>query len=193
LLDPATGAGQSAGSIAGSKPIAPVEPVVAGSTLLTVSDTPLVATELASGRALWTATRDAATQRPPTVAGDAVHWLSATTDAAGKTAGTLRALALTTGQLRWQASLANFGFIGGATVSGDTVYVGTPPSAYRLATGKRQWLATPGVQTLGGPEINADGRTLYVGAITTAWSSLSRFPSIGANGTRKKAAAAIWT
>ena len=56
LLDPATGAGQSAGSIAGSKPIAPVEPVVAGSTLLTVSDTTLVATELPSGRALWTAT-----------------------------------------------------------------------------------------------------------------------------------------
>ena len=76
MLDPVTGAGHSAGAVAGSTLIAAVEPVVAESIILTVSVAILAATELPTGLGARTAMGDATTRRPPVIAGDVVLWVS---------------------------------------------------------------------------------------------------------------------
>ncbi|HYN90177.1 MAG TPA: PQQ-binding-like beta-propeller repeat protein, partial [Ardenticatenaceae bacterium] len=140
-----------------------VDPVVAGDTLLAVMGESLHAIGLPGGDPLWEFEGTGLTYRPVTVAGNTVLWLTQPgSDEPGATTGTLHALDLESGELRWRQPLRGALYVGGAVVREDTVFVATPPAAYDLATGEQLWQADVQEAAVGGPALDESGQTLYV-------------------------------
>jgi outer membrane protein assembly factor BamB len=126
--------------------------------------------DLSSGHIRWTFA-GGSSLRPPTVADDTVIWLTADTSSGEGTQGTIHALGLADGGLRWQAPLQGYAAIGGAVVQRGVVFVSTPPSAFDLATGASRWpygAGRVGDLALGGPVLSADGSVLFVALLNPA-------------------------
>lgn len=139
------------------------EPVLAGGLLLLPSDDMLRAVRLSDGETIWQAQGDGMTPRPVTVADETVLWLTQREGKIGSTSGTLHALDLTSGQVRWQAALNNFGYVGQAIVRNKLVFISTPPSVFDLSTGKLIWEADVEGLALGAPTLSQTGHALFVG------------------------------
>lgn len=172
LIDPAAGRGVRLATLGADTLVWPTDPIVAGDTLLVTVGTDLYAVDLSSGQTRWTFAGEGTSLRPPTVADDTVLWLTASASSGASAEvggpGTLRALGLADGQVRWQAPLSGQAAVGGAVIQGGTALVSTPPSAYDLASGALRWRAEPaevGGLALGGPALGPDGATLFVGLL----------------------------
>src|SRR5262249_2176060 len=137
-----------------------VEPVVGGDLLLTVQDQTLQAFDLKTRRLLWQVPGTGPSLRPPVVAGDGVLWATSVDQAT-----TLFALDRVSGAERWRDSLPRAGPSTGALASNGPAFVGSPPSAYDLATGALRWQIAANGTPLGGPALAPDGSVLYVGLI----------------------------
>ncbi|MCZ7570423.1 MAG: PQQ-binding-like beta-propeller repeat protein [Ardenticatenaceae bacterium] len=165
-IDPATGKGKKLGTLGGDAALNVADPVVAGDTLIVIAGDTLSAVTLPDLKPLWQFRGRGTSNRPVTVAGQTVLWLTeAEESATGSAQGTLYALDLASGALRWQAPLERGGFVGGALVHGGTLFVSTPPAAFDLATGELRWQADIGGQPVAGPALDEAGETLFVGLI----------------------------
>lgn len=142
-----------------------VDSVVSGDTLLTILGDELYATRLPGGQPLWRAKGNGFSLLPVAVAGQTVLWLTQAGEVNRDGAGsaTLYAIDLATGETRWEASLDGVIAAGGVAVYGETVFVGSPPSAFDLATGERRWRAEVEEMGIGGPVLSETGDTLFVG------------------------------
>ncbi len=167
LVEPSDGAAQRIGryGAAGLPTFAP-EPVVARDTLLISSGGELGAVDLRDGGTLWTfaAEGEARALQPPAVAEGLALWAVGNISASGGE-GTLYAIDLADGSVRWRAPLAGQFAAGGVIVRGDRVYTSAPPAAFDLATGRELWRAELQDTALGGGALNEAGDTLYVGWI----------------------------
>lgn len=177
VLDPKTGKGRRIGAF-GEKLAPSIEPTVAGDTLISMAGTTLFATELPSGAARWKFENTEAGTQPATVADETALWLTQNFPSGpdGKTqmpVGTLHALDLKTGAVRWQRALTGFMGIGRAVVSGSTIFTSAPAAAFDLATGAPLWQAAVTDSPLGGGALNDTGDTLFIGMVQTAGSRSS--------------------
>lgn len=171
-LDPAAGTAVLRGRVAPSERSALVEPTVAGDFLLVAAGDTLYASRLPSGRAAWRFGGGGTSFHPAVVADGTVLW---TTQHAGgqpgRMSGTLHALDLATGRLRWSAPLRGVGAVGGVVVRGGSVYLGAPAAALDLATGRRLWSAAPGGVPLGSPALSPRGDVLYTATLSADGSA----------------------
>lgn len=167
-LDPTTGDGRRIGALVAAGPLSGAEPMLAGHTLLVVAGGNLVATDLHTGQEIWRY-RAGTSLRPPTVAGEIALWLHVNDAAAGEGAldgaAALSAISLNDGSLLWQTPVEASLGAGGTVVSGDTVFVSTPPMALDLATGRPRWRATLLDPSIGGPVVDERGQTYFVGVL----------------------------
>lgn len=170
LLDPTSARGVHGPEVPGDLLLWPTDPVVAGDRLLVSVGNVLHAVELPTGRPLWEL-KGGLAQRPVTVAGDTVLWVTSTEEAGGTQRGTLTAVGLADGAVRWQAPVAQTALVGGAVADAQTVYVSTPPAAFDLTTGAERWRVSPAETPVGGPALSEDGTTLYVGEFDLASSA----------------------
>ena len=171
-VDPANGKSTRLGQVSADTGALRLDPVVSGDTLLTIIGDTLFATQLPDvspskmAQPLWRFQGDGTGLRPVSVAENIVLWLTVPKDAEpGTGTGTLVALDLATGAVKWKHKLTGFGFGGGAVVRNGIVYVSTPPTALDLATGQVRWQARVDALTLGAPALDATGDTLFVGTI----------------------------
>ncbi|MCC6175854.1 MAG: PQQ-binding-like beta-propeller repeat protein [Chloroflexi bacterium] len=166
LLDPSTGTGRHLGTLPGDEMVSQVvDPVVVGDTLLVVVGQKLLAAHLPDVKVRWQADSDGQTILPPVVDGATVYWVSGKAGSGTPGSGVLRALDLATGALRWQAQVAPSLQVGQAVVSGDTVLLSTPPTAFDAPSGTVRWQATTDLGVVGGPVLSPDGGVLYVTGI----------------------------
>lgn len=163
LIDPATGEGERAGSLAPEGGDLTAEPVVAGDTLLTATGGTLHAAGLPDGEELWRFEGEGTSLRPPAIAGDRVYWVSAGDGDPGEATGALHALDLASGEEEWRTPLEGFGSAGGVIIRDGTVFTST--AAFDAATGERKWKADVGGSEVGGPAL--DGERLFVGLTGT--------------------------
>lgn len=171
-IDPATGKGKKLGALGGDGTLGVADPVVAGDTLLVALGGTLHAVNLPDLTPLWQFRGNGTSNRPVTVDGDTVLWLTETEESAsGGAQGRLYVLDLAGGAPRWQAPLDSGEFVGGAVVHAGTVFVSTPPSAFDLATGEQRWRADVGGQPIAGPALDESGETLFVGLIDASGTS----------------------
>jgi outer membrane protein assembly factor BamB len=160
LLDPATGNGSRLADLPGEGLVTQIDPVVVGDTLLAISGRTLQALGLSTGQILWQGVAPGTSSRPPAVVGQTVLWATS-----GEAGGSLLALDLTGGTMRWQAGLGPLTQVGGVVAAGDSAYTSTPPAAWDLQTGAPRWRTSVDGVTLGGPALAPDGRSLFVGGI----------------------------
>ncbi len=165
LIDPASGQGNLLGQTGDGKSVPHIDSVISGDTLLSPIGDTIYAVNLLDGKTLWKMKGDGVGFAPPVVSEGVVVWLTQPTDnnfQVGK--GTLRAIDVKTGTLRWQAAVEKFNLSGGAAIRDGFVYISTPPSAFELSTGKVRWQmeGAPGLPS-GGVSLSGNGDTLYVG------------------------------
>lgn len=170
LIEPATGEGVRTGAIdLGEATLGAQDPIVAGDLVLVVVGETLRALRLPTAQPAWSFSGAGESVRPAVVAGDTVLWVTAeesmNESVAG--AGTLHALDLADGSVRWEAPLRGLAAPGGIAVRDGTVYLSTPPAAFDLETGEQRWQANTGLALFGGPAFSAAGDTLYVAALDT--------------------------
>jgi len=145
-----------------------IDSVVASDTLISSVAGAIYANSLPDGRALWSFKSAGIIFRPPDTGDDVVVMMSQHETKETVVTGTLYALGLRDGALRWQVPLRDFFAAGGPVIRGNVVYLSTPPSAYDLATGARLW-QTPleGLSTqsrplgVGSPALDASGGIVY--------------------------------
>ena len=166
-LDPSTGAGQQLGSIAHPGKVA-VEPVLTNDTLLTISGRRLFANQVSNWKPLWQLDGNGHSLHPVATAGDLAFWMTQQeakgSDKAASTNGTLFAVDVRSGTVRWQKPVGGFTAIGGAVARDESVYTSTPPAAFSLA-GEVRWHLQTGELGLGGPGLSEDGQVLFVGSV----------------------------
>ena len=162
VLDPESGQGTYFEGPGSGVELVHVDPVVAGGALLVGAGETLHALELPSGTPRWQHAAPGEVLQPPIVVGDTVVWMVGPAPPGGT--GTLLALDLATGAVRWEVPLGGFVRVGGAAADGETVYTSTPPAAYDLKTGGQRWQAEVAGVALGGPALSAGGEVLYVAA-----------------------------
>ncbi|MDQ6623600.1 MAG: PQQ-binding-like beta-propeller repeat protein [Verrucomicrobiota bacterium] len=170
LLDPHNGKGKRLGTF-GETAAATMEPIIAGDTLLATSGKTLYAVDLLGGTTRWKFEAQESSAQPATVAGNTVLWLTQhfPTGADGKTAspiGTLHALDLQTGAVRWERPLAGFTGVGAALIAGGTIYTSAPAAAFDLASGEMRWQASLPDNPLGGGVLSENADTLFVGLVS---------------------------
>lgn len=163
LADAATGTTAKIGDVGAEVGIPLADPVVSGDTLLVPIGYTLYAVHLPDGEPLWQVESGGLTNRPVAVTDETVLWLTEQEAEGVQTQGTLHALDLGTGEVRWEQPLEGFGFGGGAVVRDGTVYVSTPPAAFDLGTGEPRWQAARAGWAGGGPALSESGDTLFVG------------------------------
>jgi outer membrane protein assembly factor BamB len=176
LVDPADGRAERLGHYEGEQglPTYAPDPVVAGDTLLISAGGTLGAMDLRDGRVLWRFDPGAGrAMQPPVVAGDTVLWLAGTTEGTG----TLYALELDAGAVRWQAALEGFMAAGGVLVDSDRVYTSTPPAAFDLASGRELWRNETLGAGLGGGVLGTGGDTLFVAVLSDPEGSVAALDS----------------
>ncbi len=166
-LDPATGAATRRGSVADGERSPLVEPAVAGRTLLVPAGNTLFATRLPDAKRLWTFRGEGTALAPAVAAGGLALWTAqAEGGTAGRESGTLYAVDLATGRLRWSHPVRGVGAVGGAAVHGGRVFLGAPATALDLATGRVLWTARVGDAPLGTPTLSPAGDVVYAGALS---------------------------
>lgn len=164
-VNPASGSTVRLGSIAPETGALKIEPAISGDTMLTIVGDTLYATQLPDMKPLWQIRGDGYSMRPPTVTENTVVWLAAPSDMqVGNGKGTVYAIDLSTGSVRWTSPISLFSAVGGAVVHDHTVYLSTPPVALDLETGQVRWRATLLGSGLGAPGLDRSGSTLFVAA-----------------------------
>jgi outer membrane protein assembly factor BamB len=168
LVDPVNGRAVRVGRReAGGLPVFAPEPVVAGDTLLLSGGTSLEAVDLRDGRALWSfaAPDGQRPMHPPAVEGGAVLWAVGSVGDVSDP-GTLYAIDLADGAVRWEAELGGSYSAGSVMVRGGRVYTSAPAAAFELASGQELWRADLPGPALGGGVLSVSGDTLYAGWAT---------------------------
>lgn len=160
ILDPDSGTLRPIATLPKDGPLSPIDPVIAGDTLLAVVGETLVATSLADGRHTWAQPGEGSTNRPPVADLDFVHWIHEASAAGGVVA---RALDARTGAERWTRRHGPAFSAGGAEAHGGVVYLSTPPMALDAASGQELWRSDLADLGLGGPALDPEHATLYVG------------------------------
>jgi outer membrane protein assembly factor BamB len=156
LVEPRTGRATRAGALPAGASYALAEPVVHDQTLLVVADRTLHALRLPDGRPLWRFDAAGSAVRPPTVAGGTVLWTTQRSFEATSTTGRLYALDLATGQPRWSVALPSLWMAAEPAVRDGVVYLGTPPSAWDLASGRMRWSSPLAPSAAGAPALVGD-------------------------------------
>jgi outer membrane protein assembly factor BamB len=166
-LNPASGQAARLGAVADADGAAFADPLTSGETLLSVMTNGLYASRLADGAPLWSFNDGGAILRAPVATGDTVILLTQDTTRGRAASGTIYALNLADGTVRWRSSLNGFISISSAVIRAGVVYIGTPAAAFDLASGRRLWQASPqsGASGIGGPALSESGDTLYMGVI----------------------------
>lgn len=155
----ADGAARKLAQLKGDLKLFAVDPIVAANTLLFEAEG-LRALDLRTGAELW---HVAGTKlyASPDVGDGHVVWVEA-----GETGSvTLSVADLATGKISWRQTLATLG-VSGALIRDGRVYIGSPPAAFDLATGKKLWML---LETgAGSPALSADGQIIYLATQTAS-------------------------
>jgi outer membrane protein assembly factor BamB len=159
-IDPATGSGVRLADQPGELLLTQVDPLVVGDLLLTISGRTMQALDLRTGQLRWQGIAPGTTIRPPAVVGDRVLWVNT---AEGQ--GSLLALDLASGAMRWNVPLGGVSHVGGVAVTADQAFTNTPPAAFDLATGAQLWRSPVPGAMFGGPIVGPDGHTVYMGGV----------------------------
>lgn len=166
-VDPATGAATLRGSVTDDERTALVEPAVAGRTVLVPTGNTLFASRLPDAKRLWAFRGEGTALAPAAVAGGLALWTAQRGGGtAGAESGTLYAVDMATGRLRWKHDVRGVGAVGGVAVRGGTVFLGAPATALELATGRVLWTARTGDAPLGSPTLSPPGDVVYTGALS---------------------------
>lgn len=165
-VDPASGKAVRRARAAASERSALAEPTVAGSTLLLGAGNTLHAVRLPDARPLWSFRGEGTAFHPAVVSGGTVLWTTQHDGGeAGRMSGTLHAVDLSTGRLRWSHPVRGVAAVGGVVVRGGTVFLGTPATALELATGRVLWTARSAEPAVGTPALSPGGEVLHAGLV----------------------------
>jgi outer membrane protein assembly factor BamB len=166
VADPSTGEATHQGSIGDPTAKVSADMTVAGNVLLANIGANLHATRLPEGTALWKFDGGGVPFRPAEVFGETAFWLvQHSQPLADGSAGTLFALNVQSGEVRWRRPIETLVAAGGIVAGNDKLFVSTPPMALTLNTGEPVWRATDVGATLGGPALNDSGTHLYIGTL----------------------------
>lgn len=147
---------------------APNDPVIAGDMALIARKGTLTAVRLPDAAPVWQiATGNDRGLFSPTIIGDSVYWATSRLISSNSQTGTLQAIDLATGEVRWQFDVEGFLAIGNIT-GGDEgkIYLSSPAIAFDRETGEPAWQALfDSVQMLGGGALSANAQVLYVSSI----------------------------
>jgi len=175
LINPTNGQEKTLGQLDLDNTGAPNDPVIAGDVALIARKGTLTAVHLPDAATMWQiSTGNDRGLFSPTVIGGSVYWATSRLISSDSQTGTLQAIDLATGNVRWQFDVEGFLAIG--NITGDDkgkIYLSSPAIAFNSDTGEPLWQALfDSAQMLGGGALSADGQVLYVSSIDGNQSAL---------------------
>ena len=149
--------------------------VIAGGVLVVGTRNSLHAVTYPGLEPLWSRDGLGGSAGAPVIAGDTVYWAVADAGADGAlTSARLLAIALPTGEVRWESPATKTIVATGVLVAGDLVIAGHEPAAFEVETGRRVWSLSAFGPGLGRPAVSPDGRTVAVASLALTGSDGAR-------------------